>query len=334
MGFQHQLQQKIDLKTKPLGALGFLEKIAFKIGTVQHSLQPTLENPQLIVFAADHGIAKEGVSAYPQEVTFQMVMNFLNEGAAINVFCRQNGIQLTIVDAGVNFDFEDTQRLIVAKPRNGSRNMLVEKAMTEEEFLFSVNNGAKIVKEKAAQGCNVIAFGEMGIGNTSAAALMMAKLFDLPIEMCVGRGTGVNDAQLAQKTAILKAILEKHNDVDDSIEIVQTFGGLEIAQMYGAMEEAKKQNMMLLIDGFIATATLAALYIKDKSITDNCLFCHVSDEQAHQLLLDKLEQQAILNLNMRVGEGTGCAVAYPIIQSALAFVNQMASFEEANVANK
>ncbi|KIC61209.1 nicotinate-nucleotide--dimethylbenzimidazole phosphoribosyltransferase [Chryseobacterium taiwanense] len=329
-----ELQHKIDFKTKPLGALGFLEQLAHKIGMVQQTTSPKLVKPHMVVFAADHGIATAGVSAYPQEVTYQMVMNFLGGGAAINVFCRQNGIDIKIVDAGVNFDFPEGLDLIDKKVRKSSRNILEEPAMTIEEYQLALENGKSVVKEIAETGCNIIGFGEMGIGNTSASSLMMSQLFNIPIADCVGRGTGLNDAQLQNKIDLLSKSIAKYPDLETVDEIAQTFGGLEITQMMGAMEEAYRQNMLILIDGFIATVAISVLFKKDPEIVKNCIFCHVSDEYAHIKLLELLGQKALLNLNLRVGEGTGCALAYPLIQSAVNFLNEMSSFEDANVSNK
>lgn len=328
------LQHKIDFKTKPLGALGFLENLAHKIGMVQQTTSPKLIKPHMVVFAADHGIATAGVSAYPQEVTYQMVMNFLGGGAAINVFCKQNNIDIKIVDAGVNFDFPEGLNLIHKKVRKSSRNILDEPAMTSEEYQQALENGKSVVKEIAETGSNVIGFGEMGIGNTSASSLMMSQLFDIPIENCVGRGTGLNDSQLQNKIDILSKAIGKYPHLKTADEIAQTFGGLEIAQMIGAMQEAYHQNMLILIDGFIATVAISVLFKKNSEILNNCIFCHVSDEFAHIKLLELLNQKALLNLNLQVGEGTGCALAYPIIQSAVNFLNEMSSFEDANVSNK
>ncbi|MCD1118188.1 nicotinate-nucleotide--dimethylbenzimidazole phosphoribosyltransferase [Chryseobacterium turcicum] len=329
-----ELQHKIDFKTKPLGALGFLEHLAHKIGMVQQTISPKLLNPHMVVFAADHGIAKAGVSAYPQEVTYQMVMNFLGGGAAINVFCKQNDIQIKIVDAGVNFDFPEGLNLIHKKVRKSSRNMLDEPAMTSEEYQEALENGKSVVKEIAETGCNIIGFGEMGIGNTSSSSLMMSQLFDISIADCVGRGTGLNDAQLQNKIDILSKVIERYPNLKTVEEIAQTFGGLEIAQMIGAMQEAYHQNMLILIDGFIATVAISVAWKLNPEILNNCIFCHVSDEYAHIKLLELLNQKALLNLNLRVGEGTGCALAYPIIQSAVNFINEMSSFEDAQISNK
>ena len=330
----NELQHKIDFKTKPLGALGYLESLAHKIGMVQKTVSPQLLHPHMVVFAADHGIASAGVSAYPQEVTYQMVMNFLSGGAAINVFCRQQGIEIRIVDAGVNFDFPKGLELIDKKVRKSSRNMLEEPAMTENEYLQALENGRSVVSEIAGTGCNIIGFGEMGIGNTSASSLMMSRLFDLPAADCIGRGTGLDDEQLQRKISILSEVLQQYPHIQTADEVAQTFGGLEIVQMMGAMEEAFKQGMLIMIDGFIASMAVAAASKKNPEILKNCIFCHVSDENAHQKLLELLGQKALLNLNLRLGEGTGCALAYPLIQSAVNFLNEMSSFEDAHVSNK
>ncbi len=334
MTFEEQIQQKIDLKTKPLGALGYLEQLAFKIAKVQQTLTPTLSYPTQIVFAGDHGLAQDGVSAYPPEVTFQMVMNFLQGGAAINVFCKQHNIAIKIVDAGVNFDFEDHSELIKAKAGYGTKSALNQKAMTKEQLDFCFEEGAKVVTKAFDKGSNIIGFGEMGIGNTSSASLIMASLLKKPITECIGRGTGMNDEQLHHKTNILKQVLDFHGSITDPKEIIQTFGGFEVAQMCGAMLQAYKHNMLIMVDGFIATAAFAIAHSLAPTITDNAIFCHVSDESGHRLFLESLQQKALLDLNLRVGEGTGCALAYPIIQSAVNFLNEMASFESAGVSNK
>ncbi|MBQ0116470.1 MAG: nicotinate-nucleotide--dimethylbenzimidazole phosphoribosyltransferase [Flavobacterium sp.] len=334
MTFEQQLQQKIDLKTKPLGALGWIEKLAYKIGSVQQTLSPQLKNPTLVVFAGDHGIAKSGVSAYPPEVTFQMVSNFLQEGAAINVFCKQHQIAIKIVDSGVNFDFEPHPKLIHAKAGYGTQNYLENPAMTGDQLEFCLEKSKGIVNEIAASGSNIIGFGEMGIGNTSSASMIMSSLFDLPIAQCVGKGTGLTAEQLEKKVELLTTAKEKHGKITDPKIILQTFGGFEVAQMCGGMLAAFEQNMLLMIDGFIATAALAIARAINPKIMENCIFCHVSDESGHKPFLELMGEKALLDLNLRVGEGTGCALAYPLIQSAVNFLNEMASFESAQVSNK
>jgi nicotinate-nucleotide--dimethylbenzimidazole phosphoribosyltransferase len=329
-----QLQHKIDSKTKPIGSLGILEKLALQIGTIQNTLTPTLKKPTLIVFAGDHGIANEGVSAYPQEVTYQMVLNFLQGGAAINVFSAQHGINLKIVDAGVNFDFEKNENLVNAKIDKGTKSFLHQKAMTETQLIQCFDKGKEIVTQIANEGCNILGFGEMGIGNTSSASMLMSYLCNLPIEQCVGKGTGLNDEQLQNKIAILKQAKAFHGVKENPKEVLQTFGGFEMAQMCAAMLTAFENNMIILVDGFIASGAFLVAQKMNPLIKTHAIFCHLSDEFGHQYLLNFLQAEPLLKLNMRLGEGTGCAVAYPIIESAVAFLNNMASFESAGVTNK
>lgn len=331
---EQALQHKIDTKTKPLGALGQLEQLAHQIGAIQQTLSPQLTAPTVVVFAGDHGIAKHGVSAYPQEVTFQMVANFLAGGAAINVFAQQHQINLKVVDAGVNFDFDNAPNLIHAKIAPSTQSFLHQKAMTKAQVQACLEKGAEIVTGIHKTGCNIIGFGEMGIGNTSAASLLMSTLCEFSLEDCVGRGTGVNDEQLQNKLNILNEAQQFHGKLDSTLEVLQTFGGFEIAQMAGAMLEAYRKNMIILVDGFIATSAFLVAYKMDTKILKNAIFCHQSDESGHKKLLGYLNAQPILKLNLRLGEGTGCALAFPIIQSAVAFLNQMASFESAGVSNK
>jgi len=329
-----QLQNKINNKTKPLSSLGVLEEIALQIGKVQNTVSPELKNPTIVVFAGDHGITDEGVSPFPKEVTMQMVMNFLNGGAAINVFCKQNNIKLLVADAGVDFDFDPGLPLIHAKIGKGTKNILLQPAMTQNECKEAMRQGGVIVNQQYTEGCNIIGFGEMGIGNTSSAALLMSKFCKLPIEKCVGKGTGLDDDGLKRKTAILQKAIEKHGSISDPIEILSTFGGLEIAMMAGAMLKAAELGMIILVDGFITTSALIAACHLNKQILENCIFCHQSDEQGHKLMLKFLGVKPLLNLNMRLGEGTGAAVAYPLIKAAVTFLNEMASFESAGVSKE
>jgi nicotinate-nucleotide--dimethylbenzimidazole phosphoribosyltransferase len=334
MDILEQLQHKIDFKTKPIGSLGSLEKLAFQIGLVQNTVTPELSNKTIVVFAGDHGIAKNGVSAYPQEVTFQMVMNFLQGGAAINIFSNQNNITLKIIDSGVNFDFEINENLTNAKIAYGTNSFLKEKAMTENQLQQCFYKGAEIVNQIFKNGCNVIGFGEMGIGNTSSATMLMSYICNLPIEKCVGRGAGLDDLQFENKITILKQAKTFHGHLENPKEVLQTFGGFEIAQMCGAMLSAFENNMLILVDGFIASSAFLVAYKINAAIIKNAIFCHLSDEFGHQNLLNYLGVEPLLKLNMRLGEGTGCAVAYPVIESAVNFLNNMASFESARISNK
>ena len=334
MTLEEQIKYKIDTKTKPLGALGKLEDIASKIAKIQNTLTPELKNPAMLVFAADHGISDEGVSPFPKDVTWQMVMNFIGGGAAINIFCKQNGIELNVVDAGVDYNFPKSKGLIDAKVANGTQNMKLIEAMTLDQCLQAMNSGSDIVKEKSVNGCNVIGFGEMGISNTSAASLLMSKFCNIPVEETVGRGTGLNDAGVIHKKQILKEVSVLHKNKTKPLDILSAVGGLEIAMMVGAMNRAFQQRMVILVDGFITTSALLVAHALNKNILDNCIFTHKSDENGHGKMLEFLDADPLLNLNMRLGEGSGAAVAYPIIESSVNFFNQMASFESAGVSNQ
>ncbi len=333
MTLEEQLKHKIDFKTKPMGSLGLLEDLALQIGLIQNTLTPELKNPALLVFAADHGLTAEGISPYPKEVTWQMVMNFVAGGAAINVFCRQNGLNLKVIDAGVDFDFPAGVPVVNAKIARGSRNMRHESAMTLEECAAAIQKGRELAQAEALTGCNIIGFGEMGIGNTSTSSLLMHRFLNIPIEECIGAGTGSHGEQLTRKIQILKEVSKKY-DPKTPEETLATFGGLEIAMMVGAMLEAKEQKMILLIDGFIATAAALTAIEMNADVRENCVFCHSSDERGHKLMLAKLNARPMLQLDLRLGEGTGAALALPLVQAAVLFLNDMASFESAGVANK
>jgi nicotinate-nucleotide--dimethylbenzimidazole phosphoribosyltransferase len=340
MGLRDQLQNQINNKTKPLGALGRLEKIALQLGCIQGTLHPQLNKPHIVVFAADHGIATTGlVNPYPQSVTAQMVLNFITGGAAINVFCRQHNLGLTVVDAGVNFDFDTALaagKLISRKIGHGTRNYLEEAAMTAQQAASAIEAGKEVVAGLAAQGCNCIGFGEMGIGNTSSASLIMSYITGIAVEECAGRGTGVNDRQLEKKKDTLQEVFRRHlpaiaADPNPQV-ILQQVGGYEIAMLTGAYLKAAELRMVILVDGFITTAALLLARLMDNKITDNCIFSHCSGESGHAKMLEYLGAEPLLNLGMRLGEGTGAAMAYPLVQSAVNFLQEMASFESAGVS--
>lgn len=331
---KEQLQKKIDLKTKPLGSLGKLESIALQIGQIQQTLTPKITKPTLLVFAADHGLTEEGVSIFPKEVTHQMVLNFIHGGAAVNVFSNLNGLTLKVVDAGVDFNFEEgIPNLISAKIGYGTKNIIKEPAMSLKLCKKAIQEGENIVKKEAKAGCNTIGFGEMGIGNTSSAALIMHKITGYSVEECTGKGTGHNKDGLKKKTAILQKAASLYSPKNPT-EILATFGGFEIAMMCGAMLEAKNQNMVIMVDGFISTAAFMVAYAMDEKILTNAIFCHKSQEKGHQLMYKYLQVEGLVDLNMRLGEGSGVAVAFPIIKASVAFLNKMASFEDAGVSNK
>lgn len=331
--------EKINHKTKPLGALGKLEALALRVALIQQTLSPKLSSPTMLVFAGDHGIAEEGVSPFPQSVTAQMVHNFLQGGAAINVFAMQNAMQLRVVDSGVKHQFERVSGLIDAKIGLGTRNFLVQDAMDIAECELAMTRGAAIMETEIAHGCNVIGFGEMGIGNTSAASCIMAVLCSLPIGDCVGRGTGLNDAGLAHKERVLQQALTFHETKcelakTNPLQALVTFGGFEIAMMVGAMLRAAEKQCVLLIDGFITTAALLVAAKLQPNILAYCVFSHCSDESGHKMLLNYLEAQPLLQLDLRLGEGTGAALAYPLLSAAVNFLNDMASFASANVSGE
>jgi nicotinate-nucleotide--dimethylbenzimidazole phosphoribosyltransferase len=363
------LQTKIDQKTKPLGSLGQLESLALKIGLIQNTLSPSLNKPTLLIFAGDHGIVESGVSAYPQSVTAQMVANFLAGGAAISVFARQHQLELFVVDAGVNADLSPHPRLIAAKVAKGTKNFLNQAAMSGNECLQVLQTGAELVSQQHHKGCNCIGFGEMGIGNTSSAALLVHCLADIPLAQCVGRGTGLDDDQLQLKLTVLQQTLDFHNEliplmpfdfaqesvrptrhernqplvvrpelveghcqnITEPLDVMATFGGFEIATMVGAYLKAAELGMIIIVDGFIASAALLVAYKLEPNVLDYCVFSHVSSEQGHQALLTYLNAKPLLKLDLRLGEGSGIALAYPVIQSAVLFLNEMATFADAGV---
>ena len=329
------LQSKIDNKTKPLGSLGKLVTIALQVGRIQKTLSPTFSNPHMLIFAGDHGAAKAGISAYPQDVSWQMIENYLKGGAGANVFSRQNGLKMIVVDAGIAHDFGPRDGLIDAKVSpTGTRSYLVEPAMTREQCETALARGAEIARSIADQGCNVMGMGEKGIGNTGAAALITHALTGAPLIDCVGRGTGLDDAGLAHKRELMAQAAKRAKLPADAdvMTVLTEFGGFEIVMMTGALLAAAERGITLLIDGFIATSALLAASRIAPTIRDYCIFCHRSAEAGHLVQIRDLGGDALIEIGMRLGEGTGAMVAYPLICSALAFMNEMASFESAGVS--
>ena len=326
-----QLQRAIANKTKPPGSLGVLETVALQLGLIQQTVAVALREPTIVVFAADHGVVAEGISAYPQSVTWQMVENFLAGGAAINVFARQNDCALQVVDAGVNHAFGARAQLIDRKMGPGTANFARQPAMSSADCAAAMAHGAQVV---AALEGNVIGFGEMGIGNTTAAAALMHKLTGIPVADCVGAGTGLDADGILHKQRVIEAAASLHAGVDDPLAILATFGGFEIAMMAGAMLHAAERRMVLLIDGFIVTSALLVAAKISPAILDYCVYSHCSDEHGHRRMLAHLEARPLLNLGLRLGEGTGCALALPLLQAAAAFLAEMATFESAQVSDK
>ncbi|HMK86432.1 MAG TPA: nicotinate-nucleotide--dimethylbenzimidazole phosphoribosyltransferase [Steroidobacteraceae bacterium] len=326
--------RRIDTLTKPLGALGRLEPLAAQICAVQRTLEPRVSHPVAIVFAADHGVAERGVSAYPRAVTEQMVRNFLNGGAGINVLARLQGMELWIVDAGVDGECPNHPRLIDAKVRRGTRDFTVEAAMTAEECRAALEKGRSTVEEVVPRGGNTVVFGEMGIGNTAASALLMHGLTGLPLVDCVGRGTGLDDAGLERKRATLAAAWQRRSPPRDPIELLSEFGGLEIAMLVGALLGAAARRHLIIVDGFTVTVAAAIAARIDSKALAYCVFGHCSAEQAHRALLAYLGVEPLLDLGMRLGEGTGAAAALSVVRAAVALFSEMATFTGAGVSEK
>ncbi|MFC5474667.1 nicotinate-nucleotide--dimethylbenzimidazole phosphoribosyltransferase [Paraherbaspirillum soli] len=325
------LDAAINNKTKPLGSLGMLEPLAKQIGLIQQTLAPQLLAPAILVCAGDHGIVAENISAYPQSVTWQMVENFLRQGAAINVFARQNGCALHIVDAGVNHDFGPREGLIDLKVAHGTRNFAWEPAMTMEQCLGAMQHGMALAGSLEG---NVLGFGEMGIGNTTAAAAIMHKLTGIAVGDCVGAGTGLAADGIRHKQQVIEAAVARHTAANTALEVLSTFGGFEIAMLVGAMLGAAQRRMVLLIDGFIVSSALLVAARLQPAILDYCVFSHCSDEHGHRRMLQHLAVRPLLQLDLRLGEGTGCALALPLLQAAVNFLCEMATFASAQVSGK
>lgn len=325
------LQRAIDNKTKPPGSLGLLEALALQLGLVQQTVDVALRQPAILVFAADHGVVEEGISAYPQSVTWQMVENFLAGGAAINVLARQSGCALQVVDAGVNHDFGARATLLDRKVGPGTANFARQAAMSADDCARAIEHGRQIAL--ALEG-NVVGFGEMGIGNTTAAAALMHKMTGVPVAECVGAGTGLSRDGILHKQKVIEAAVAKHAGVTEPLDVLATFGGFEIAMIAGAMLGAAESRKVLLIDGFIVTSALLVAARLQPAILDYCVFSHCSDEHGHRRMLAHLEARPLLNLGLRLGEGTGCALALPLLGAAAAFLREMATFESAQVSDK
>jgi nicotinate-nucleotide--dimethylbenzimidazole phosphoribosyltransferase len=325
---------RLDTLTKPQGALGRLEPLAAQVCAILQTLTPAVTQPVAIVFVADHGVADRGVSAYPRAVTAQMVKNFLAGGAAINVLAKLQGLELWIVDAGVDGDCGDHPRLIQAKVRRGTRDFVECAAMTPTECRDALRRGQECLERAAVSGSNAVILGEMGIGNTAASALLMHALTGLALGDCVGRGTGLDDRGLERKRATLEAALARRAPPHDALELLTEFGGYEIAMLTGAILAAAARRMVVLIDGFTVTVAAALAARIDASVLDYCVFGHCSAEHAHRALLAHLKVQPLLDVGMRLGEGTGAAVALSTVRAALALFTQMATFEGAGVSGK
>jgi nicotinate-nucleotide--dimethylbenzimidazole phosphoribosyltransferase len=324
-----RLQHLIDHKTKPLGALGRLESLAMQLGLILGSERPALQQPQMVVFAADHGLAARGVSAYPSDVTWQMVENFLAGGAAVSVLARQHGLALTVVDAGVAKDIAPRPGLQLRKVAHGSADCTQGPAMTPAQCTQALQHGVDVVKGLPG---NALLLGEMGIGNTSSAALLMACLTDHPLHLCVGRGTGLDDAALARKLTVLEQALQRHEAAREPLQALAAVGGFEIAMMCGAALQAAAERRVIVVDGFIASSAVLVAQALQPQVLQRCVFAHQSDESGHARMLAHMGVQPLLHLGLRLGEGSGAALAWPLLESACRILREMASFESAGVS--
>lgn len=322
---------KINNLTKPKGSLGRLEEIALQIALIQQTLTPALHKPQNIIFAADHGIVDEGVSLSPKEVTWQQLSNFLHGGAGVNFLCRQHGFELKIVDAGVDYDLPYEKGIIDMKVRRGTRNYLYEAAMTQEEMKLCIERGAEVVRRCHEEGSNVLSFGEMGIGNTSSSSLWMTYFTGIPLEQCVGAGSGLNQQGIRHKYEVLKRSMENYNGDGSATDIIRHFGGLEMVMAVGAMLQAAELKMLILVDGFIMTNCMLAAMQLCPSVKDYAIFGHCGDESGHKLILEYMQAKPLINLGLRLGEGTGAICAYPLVDSAVRMINEMDNFAHASI---
>ncbi|MEZ9188970.1 nicotinate-nucleotide--dimethylbenzimidazole phosphoribosyltransferase [Vibrio sp. 10N.286.52.F8] len=341
--YSQYIQHRIDQKTKPLGALGLLEKVAHQLALIQSQGKEAavehieLNKPSIIIFAGDHGIADEGVSIAPSAVTQQMVLNFLSDGAAINCFCAVNNIDITVVDTGILLPVESDSDMLISQ-RLGTRtnNFANEAAMSLETVERGIELGTDLVSRTISNGTNIIMFGEMGIGNTSSASAILSALANRAAAECVGLGTGINNEQLARKVAVVEQGVARckgldANEVKDIKEVLAQVGGYEIVQMVGAFLGAYQNKTPVLVDGFIVSVAAYVATLIEPSCRDYMIFAHRSEESGHKILLELLDAEPLLDLGLRLGEGTGAALAMPIIRAAAEFYNNMASFESAGV---
>jgi nicotinate-nucleotide--dimethylbenzimidazole phosphoribosyltransferase len=328
----------LDVLTKPLGSLGMLEEIAAQMVSIRQGNSAEPLRKAVYVFAADHGITAEGVSAYPSEVTRQMVLNFLAQGAAINILAKLHRVEMNVVDVGVDANFDAVNGLLHCKVRRGTRNMLHEAAMTDEELARALEVGCRLAAEAKTKGASLLAVGEMGIGNTTAASAITSVLTDKPVAHVTGKGTGLDGDAQAHKRQIIETVVRKHfptvgiDLAAEPLEVLRRVGGLEIAAMTGLILGAARSGMAVVADGFISTAAAAIAFAIEPRVRGYLFAGHQSEEPGHRVLLEYLGLKPILTLNMRLGEGTGAVLAMPIIESAMCLYNEMATFASAGVS--
>lgn len=332
-----RLQHLLDNKTKPLGSLGRLEALALRIGQVLGTEAPALLQPQMLVCAGDHGLAAKGVSAFPSDVTWQMVENFLAGGAAVSVLARQHGLQLTVVDCGVARPIAQREtapgapRLLVHKVAPGTADASVGPAMTAEQCAQAIANGMDVVRGLPG---NALLLGEMGIGNTSVASLLLARLAGLPLAEVTGAGTGLDAAGIERKRAVLQQALDTNTDATTPLAALAALGGYEVATLVGAVLQAAAERRVIVVDGFITSAAVLVASRLQPAVLQRCVFAHRSGERGHALMLAQMQAEPLLDLGLRLGEGSGAALAWPLLQSACAVLAEMASFESAGVATQ
>ena len=336
-----KLQQVLDNKTKPQGSLGRIEALALQIGQILGATKPLLSQPQMVVFAGDHGLTVRGVSAFPSDVTWQRVENFLAGGAAVSVLSRQNGIALTVVDCGVKHDFlaglpagatrAGLQVRKVAGAEHGTADSGAQPAMTATQCAQAMEQGQDLVKSLPG---NALLLGEMGIGNTSAASLLLARLAGLDITLCTGAGTGLDAPAVQRKTGVLRDVLALHASAVTPFDALAALGGFEIATMVGAVLQAAHERRVIVVDGFIASSAVLVASAMQPLVLQRCVFAHRSGERGHEFMLQHLGVQSLLDLGLRLGEGSGAALAWPLLQSACTILRDMASFADAGVSEK
>ena len=326
-----RLRAALDDKTKPLGALGRIEALGARLGGILGTVAPVLVAPQMLVCAADHGLAARGVSAYPGDVTWQMVENFLSGGAAVSVLARQHGLALTVVDCGVRRDFEPRERLVVRKVARGTADSSSGPAMTAAQCAEAIANGLALVE--ALPG-NAVLLGEMGIGNSSSASMLLARLAGIDIDACTGSGTGLDADGRLRKARVLREVLALHADAIAPLDALAAFGGFEIATLVGIVLQAARERRVIVVDGFIASAAVLVAQALRPHVVQRCIAAHRSAEPGHGMLLAHLGLEPLLQLGLRLGEGSGAALAWPLLDSACLILREMASFEAAGVSRK
>ena len=329
-----KIQAKIDNLNKPKGSLGRLEQLAMQICLIQQTLEPSLAHPCHLLLGGDHGIEREGVSVSPREVTWQQMINFTRGGGGVNMFCRQHGFKLRIVDVGVDYDLSGIDGIIHRKIARGTRNFLYEPAMSEAEFNQAIQIGCDLVDDCIAEGSRVLSIGEMGIGNTSPSSIWMHLFTDMPLKDCIGAGAGLDTPGIRHKYEVLSKALANYQSTPhhpSPITPLAYFGGYEMIAAIGAMLKAAEKHLVILVDGFIMTACALAAVKLYPAAQDYMIFTHCGDESGHKCMLDAMGAKALLNLGLRLGEGTGALCAFPIVDSAVRMMNEMNNFDNARI---